>query len=129
MSLVEHCEVKGVDLDPVRAWMSAVNARCQTQVADVTSLELNGEVFHLDPSRRAEGPGAGGRAWRVEDYRPGVPFMQRLLETCPDGAIKLGPGVEFDRLPSPRNTEIEVINEGGTLVQAVLWAGRLCLCL
>ncbi|MBI1375586.1 MAG: methyltransferase [Phycisphaera sp.] len=91
--------------------------------ADVESLDLgalvgNGGAFHIDPSRRDD----TRRLWRYEDMQPGPDLIERLIAACPDGAIKLGPGVDFDALPPG---EVEIINRGGTLVQAVLWTGRL----
>jgi hypothetical protein len=108
-----------------RLWMTHHNVRlatgreCRGIVADVTTLDLRGTPFHMDPQRRSD---AGRRAWKLEDYQPGPAFIADLLARCPDGAIKLGPGVEMDSLPAG---EVEVINRAGTLVQAVLWTGRL----
>ena len=86
-------------------------------------MSFAGAIFHVDPSRR-EARG-GRRLWRYADYRPAPAFLDKLLATCPDGAIKLGPGVDLESLPLGPDREIEIINEHGTLVQAVLWCGRL----
>jgi len=137
MSLARVGDVRAIDISPLRAWMTHRNAGCPAEAADAETLDLQGEVFHLDPARRDDAAGAGDsrRFWRYEDYRPGPAFIDRLLTTCPDGAIKLGPGVDLDALPSAPSAlsggggggEIEIINEGGTLVQAVLWCGRLAV--
>lgn len=140
MSLAPVTQVSGVDASQVRAWMAERNAGCATRVADVREMELGGRVFHFDPARR-EDPGAasrGGpaarRAWRLADYQPGPEFMARLVAECPDGAIKLGPGVDFDTLDEALSAtllsggagaEVELVSEHGRLVQAVLWSGRL----
>jgi hypothetical protein len=126
MSLVKIAEVVGVDESPVRAWMTEQNAGCAARVGDVTRIRLTGRAFHLDPARREATAGSNRRRlWRLEDYRPGSEFIARLLTECEDGAIKLGPGVDFDSLPTAPRMEIELISERGRLVQAVLWTGRL----
>lgn len=119
MSLAGVAEVVAVDNDPVRAWMAERNVGCSSRCEDVTELDLRDAVFHMDPSRRGE----GRRAWKYRDYRPSPDVIARLLEANGDGAVKLGPGVDFDALPA--GGEVEVINENGALVQAVLWRGRL----
>jgi len=127
MSLMRIAEVTAIDISPLRAWMTRRNAACCAQAADVETLSLEGELFHLDPARRIAEGGIDDqrRVWRYEDCKPGPAFINRLLTTCPDGAIKLGPGVDLDALPTEGDREIELINEGGTLVQAVLWCGAL----
>lgn len=133
MRLQIICPVIAIDRDPLRAWMAAQNARCETIATDVESLDLHeflettGTLFHIDPSRRDEGAGSK-RAWKLNEYRPGPAFLRRLLAIFPDGAIKLGPGVDLDTLidiAPTHTTEVEIINENGTLVQAVLWCGKL----
>jgi hypothetical protein len=111
--------VAGIDSNPVRAWMAAHNANCAAVAADVTSLQLRDRVYHIDPSRRDE----HRRRHEYVDYQPGPDFIERLIEDCPTGAIKLGPGVETADLPP--DGEIEFISENGTLVQAVMWRGDL----
>lgn len=118
MALRDVADVIAVDLQPQRAWMAGHNARCASAVADVTKLNLDGAAYHIDPDRR----GGGNRRWRYEDYLPGPSFIGPLVERGGDGAIKLSPGVDLELLPSG---EIEIINRHGTLVQAVLWTGRL----
>ncbi|MDY7110330.1 MAG: hypothetical protein SYC29_17000 [Planctomycetota bacterium] len=133
MSLMRIAEVTALDINPLRAWMARRNAACCAQAADVETMSLEGELFHLDPARRTARGAIDDqrRIWKYEDYRPGPAFINRLLTTCPDGAIKLGPGVDLDALPLATSggggREIEIINEGGTLVQAVLWCGALAL--
>ncbi len=124
MALAKHMAVTLVDRDPLRVWMAQRNVEAVTGrepgaiVADVATLGLRDEVFHLDPARRR----GDRRTHRYEDYQPGPAFIDNLLTRCPDGAVKLGPGVELDALPAG---EVEMISDGGTLVQAVLWCGRL----
>ena len=113
-------DVEAVDRDPLRVWMTHRNAECRAKSADVTTFPVAG-LFHFDPDRRAR----GRRMWRLEDYEPGPDFLRGLLRRCPDGAVKLGPGVDVDALDLPGRGEIEFISEHGRLVQAVLWTGTL----
>jgi len=126
MSLARVCEAEGVERSAVRCWMAERNAGCKVRCADVEGIDLRSEVFHFDPSRRQEASGSSGRrTYRLDDYIPGKVFLEKLLAHCPDGAVKLGPGVEIETLPGVGDGELEVINEAGALVQAVLWRGRL----
>ena len=119
--------VTGVDLDPVRAWMTQQNAGCRTLVehAEVLGSERPvHQAMHLDPARR----NADGRVFLLTDYQPDPAAMRGLLVTYPHAAIKLSPAVNLsdlaERLPCD-SAEVEFISEAGRLVQAVLWTGRL----
>lgn len=112
-----------VDIDPVRAWMAAHNAGAEAVHGDAAEQLLGGAAFHVDPARRVAG--GGRRLRRIADYRPGLPVLARLVASGAAGAIKLGPGVALDEVPSGPATELEVIGERGSLVQAVSWCGGL----
>lgn len=145
ISLAEVAPVVAVDADSRRAWMCEQNLRncvsaghaevSEARCSDVVSLDLDGlaeGAIHIDPSRRdstvssssgrAPGP---SRRWRYADYRPGPEFIAALLATNPNLAVKLGPGVELDELPDSAHAEVELIQQGSQLVQAVLWSGGL----
>lgn len=113
-----------IDRAPAKAWMARYNVevmagrRCPAAAADVTELDLHGIAFHLDPARRS----TKGRALRFADYEPGPALVETLVQRGLDGAIKLSPAIDLTALPPG---EVEIINRGGTLVQAVLWTGRL----
>jgi hypothetical protein len=121
MAIADIAPTLGVDLDPLRAWMAARNAGCETECADIASVSTADTVAHLDPDRRV----GGRRVWRLADYRPGPETIERVVRESVGAAIKLGPGIDFDELPEPDATEIEIIGDRGTLVQAVLWSGTL----
>ena len=114
---------RAVDIRPLRAWMTFQNTGCPAVIADVTTLFLKGDIFHIDPSRRDEKSSFTRRQHRYQDYQPGFNFITSLLSRCPSGAVKLGPWVNISDLPPG---EIEVISERGNLVQIVLWTGQLC---
>ncbi|QNN21979.1 hypothetical protein HED60_06735 [Planctomycetales bacterium ZRK34] len=118
IALREHMSVKCIDRDPVRAWMAQHNTGCPAECADVTTLAREGAAYHIDPDRR---PG-GRRVWCIDDCEPGPEFLHTLNG---DGAMKLSPAVDFEQLQGFPGGEVEIINRRGTLVQAVLWTGRL----
>lgn len=122
-------QLTAVDMDEVRVWMTRGNVRrlagreCGGLVMDVTKMDwpalaAEGVIYHLDPERR----GPAGRRWRLEDYEPGVPFIERLSALGMSGGVKLGPGVELEGLPEG---EVELISWGGRLAAAMLWTGEL----
>lgn len=126
-------KVVGVDMDPCRAWMAGINAGVETRRADVldesvTAIEGG---FHLDPARREEGrqQTRGKRLYRYADLVPGPEAIERIIIERRNGAIKLGPGVDAQELPTRQRlgipTELELISERGRLTQAVLWTGAL----
>jgi len=124
MALADAADVTLIDHDVERVWAARHNVEritgrhCPAAACDAADLRLADRVFHFDPSRRS----GGRRLHRYDDYRPGPAFIDALLARCPTGAIKLGPGVDLDALPAG---EVELISEAGSLVQAVLWTGRL----
>lgn len=123
MALTQVAPTTAVDRSALRAWMAGRNAGCSTLVADATEADLTDAAVHIDPSRRSEHT---GRRWmKYEHYQPGPAFLEQLVRSGHDVAIKLGPGVDIDALPLSDADELEFISECGTLVQAVLWTGRL----
>ncbi len=128
MALARRVPVLGVDVNPLRAWMTGVNAGCDVLASRVEDVEPHADAFHIDPSRREESTGgASHRRWRFQDYQPGPQYLAHLMTRIATGAIKLGPGVEVSELPRLDASELEFISERGTLVQAVLWTGELAL--
>lgn len=124
MALAQHAKVALIDQSASRVRMARFNVKhvtgqnCTAIAADVTKLKLKNRVFHLDPARRV----GDQRLHDYADYQPGPEYIEALLRDNPDGAIKLGPGIELDALPPG---EVEFISENRALVQAVLWTGRL----
>jgi len=119
-ALAGVAEVLAVDRSPLRAWMCERNAGCATEVADIETRPWPETAFHLDPSRREE---SGRRKLKYADVVPGPPWIERLLAAQPDGAVKLGPGIDADELPP--GIELEFVTDRGRLVEAILWSGRL----
>ncbi len=126
MAMVEAgLNVAPVDVDPARAWMAGRNAGVGSVCADVAEFDGEGAAVHIDPARRSE---SGSRSWRMDDLRPGVDVVTRLIERSGGGAVKLGPGVDAADVPeawSAGGMELEYLSEAGRLTQAVAWTGRL----
>ena len=126
-SLASDCDVTAVDINPAAGLRTLWNAevygvadRVKTISADVRELkELDGLV-HIDPDRR---PGSGGRVSRIEDYVPGLDFLQELMTRCRGGAIKVSPASNFGgKFP---DAEIELISLNGECKEATVWFGEL----
>lgn len=140
--LARVSSVVAYDLDPLRAWMTGHNVRigqpldaaleCSTHDVDVTQLDPEqaptDAAFHFDPSRRQEASTTGpppGRRYRVSDWVPGWEFIEHWRHSRPNGAIKLGPGVDRNEVDSAHPTSLEFVEENGELKQAVAWCGSL----
>jgi len=126
LALAEHCEVTAVDQNPTAclraAWNCEVYDRTnvRTLSADVLTMGVENDLVHLDPDRRA---GGKGRVVRIEDYVPGLPFMQSLVDTHRGGAIKLSPATNFGgKFPE---AEVELISLDGECKEATIWYGEL----
>jgi len=131
----------GVDCDPVLAATAEANLHAlglpgEVLCRDVEQLDLGpgslpgtesriGDVaaWHIDPDRRAD----GRRTTRVEYHRPGPATIERLLEQCPAGAVKLAPAAALPPAWAER-TELEWIGHRRECRQLVAWFGPLAHC-
>ena len=125
--------VSSVDRDPAAGWMTQRNAtlygvgdRVTVRTGDVTNAAFGGAggLVHIDPDRRPAGtPSGRRRERRIEDYSPGLPFLQELAATATGGAIKVSPAANWGgKFPG---TEIELISAGGECREATIWFGSL----
>ncbi len=122
--------VAASDLDASRLVLLAHNAAVRdlevaTTVADALAHPppRSGPV-HVDPARRV----GERRVRRLEDHRPSVPALFAHLATVASGpglAVVLGPGVDPDDPALPPEAEIEFVQLGRQLVEAVVWTGNL----
>lgn len=124
-ALARSCEVIGIDRNPANALRATWNAevwgsRPTFIVADALEISLGDELIHIDPDRRQSG---GKRGVKIEDYHPGLEFLQELAANRRGGAIKLSPasnfGGKFD------DVEIELISWNGECKEATVWFGEL----
>ncbi|MBS0266050.1 MAG: hypothetical protein JSS02_29230 [Planctomycetes bacterium] len=127
LALAQHGSVTTVDANPVAGLRALWNAeaygvadRVSPQCADVTQIDPGTSLVHIDPDRRA---GASQRAVRIEDYVPGLEFLQQLIRTARGGAIKLSPASNFGG--KFRDVEVELISLHGECKEATIWFGEL----
>jgi hypothetical protein len=126
LALAAHCDVRAVDQNPAACLRTQWNAeayeraeRVETRVADVARIDTGAELLHFDPDRR----GGHGRALRLEDYTPGLEFLQSVTRERRGGAIKLSPASNFGgKFPG---TEIELVSLHGECKEATVWFGAL----
>ncbi len=121
----------GIDADPLRAWMASRNAgrtAAAVPIEDLAPDATRGRLVHLDPARRVDGRRLRG----LDAMLPGPAVVAGVLAAADGGCVKLSPGVvrgEAEALTPPGPTELGFVSEstGGrsTLVQALLWTGRL----
>jgi hypothetical protein len=127
LALAEQVEVTAVDLNPAaclrtewNAIVHGVGERVKTLCADVGQIDTGDRLVHIDPDRRQQ---RSGRATRIEDYVPGLEFLQRLAGNVRGGAIKLGPACNFGgKFP---DAEVELISLDGECKEATVWFGEL----
>ncbi len=123
MSLARRMKVTGIDTDPVRCWMTGVNAGCEVANVDATSFDARVDVFHLDPGRRDE---RTGRRFRSPDtWNPPLHSIGSIGAGHEGGVVKLGPGIALDDVPMLEEAELEFVSIGAQLSQAHLWMGSL----
>ncbi|WP_397569536.1 class I SAM-dependent methyltransferase [Schlesneria sp. T3-172] len=127
MSLAAHCDVIAVDIHAPNCLRTMWNAevygvadRVETQCRDVRELTSFSHLVHVDPDRR---PGSSGRVSRIEDYVPGLDYLNAIMPRCPGGAIKVSPASNFGgKFP---DAEIELISLHGECKEATVWFGEL----
>jgi hypothetical protein len=126
IALASQSDVTAVDLDPANCLRTELNAkvydvldRVTTLCSDAIQLDLSGRLVHIDPDRRA----GGKRVLRLEQYQPGLEFLQTLAQHGPGGAIKVSPASNFGgKFPG---AEIELVSLQGECKEATVWFGEL----
>ena len=127
IALANHCDVTAIDISPASCLRTRWNAevydvadRLRTETADIREWPTFDGLVHIDPDRR---PGSSGRVSRIEDYVPGLEFLQRMMSHCRGGAIKISPASNFGgKFP---DAEIELISLNGECKEATVWFGDL----
>lgn len=126
-ALSQHGQVIAVDRVPAMALRATWNAdvlgrpeRFAARCGDVTAEDWAGRFVHADPDRR---DGRDRPARWLEDYRPGLDWMRKVVVTARGGAIKVGPASDFPgKFPG---CEVELISLGGECREATIWFGEL----
>ena len=123
MALAGRGEVTAIDIDPIRCWMTACNAGCNTNAMSITDVDRSFDAFHVDPGRRD--PQTGRRIRNPDHWHPPLPALDALRARTDAGVIKLGPGVDPTDLSMRPDDELEFCSLSGTMSQAHLWCGTL----
>ena len=127
-------EVIAVDREWAPAVLARENAaaygmreRVHPILADLTELPpLPVGAFFFDPARRTDtGPrlAPAHRLRSVDQYRPPLSLIDTWRPRVPDGAAKVGPGIDYTELPA--DAEAEFVSLNGEVREAVLWYGKL----
>lgn len=115
-----------VELDPGRAVLLRHNLAVLAPGAEVLQGDAlaapvpTGVPVHVDPDRRANGR-------RVRDparYLPSVRALDARYRAVNALGVTVGPGIDLDH-PLLSGAELEFIQVGGHLVEAVRWSGDL----
>ena len=112
-------QVRGVELDPVRAAVAAANLQALGYDGEVicadarTVVRRADEVAFIDPARRD----GRGRTFSTSDLQPPWDWVRELL--AGRAVAKLMPGLAHDAVPT--GVEAEWVSDGGSLVEACLW--------
>ncbi|MBW3543457.1 MAG: hypothetical protein KY476_24660 [Planctomycetes bacterium] len=127
LALAGRGGIVAVDVDPAACLRAQWNVEAYGHgnefaavCADVESLDLPGELVHIDPDRR---PGGRPRSRRIEQLAPPMEFLGRLMTSARGGAIKLSPAANFGG--KFREAEIELVSLAGECKEATVWFGEL----
>lgn len=120
-------DVLAVDADEVTAAIAAYNLAPFREAATVahgtaeTADLADVDAIWLDPARRTSGHSETRRV-SSGDYSPPLDWVFETAARIPAG-IKLGPGHDRDALPP--DAETQWISVDGSVVELVVWTGRL----
>lgn len=121
--------VTAIDRDAARLTLLRHNAAVRgvavtTVVADALHHPPAAGPVHADPGRRV----GGRRVRRLAEHEPSVPALLAHLADVVDGpglAVVVGPGVDLDDPDLPSAAELEFVQLGRQLTEAVVWTGAL----
>lgn len=127
MVLSEHAVVLAVDRDPVACMLARHNmagrpGRGWTVIGDATRPPVRpGTTIHIDPARRL----GSRRARALAEYRPPAPAVVPALLAADGAGMVVSPAVDIDDPDLPDDGELEFVQVGNDLVEAVVWLGDL----
>lgn len=127
MALTAFVSVLAVDRDPVACLLADHNlstrpGRSQVVRGDATAPPVSSDVpIHVDPARRD----GSRRLRRLADYHPPLPSLLPVLHQAPGAGVTVSPGVDTDDPDLPPDGELEFVQVGDDLVEAVVWLGDL----
>lgn len=113
-------DVVAVDADPATVEVASHNLALvgggPARLGRAEELEVPAaDAVFLDPARRT----ARGRTWRVEDFTPPWQLVLDHLASDRFVAVKLGPGVPKELLPS--GMQRVWVSDAGDVLEASLW--------
>ncbi len=119
--------VTAVDVDPGRLTLLAHNARVRrlsvtTRTGDALRVRPSTSAWlHADPARRID----GRRVRRLSETVPPVDALLDAHAGAPGFGVVVAPGTSLDDLPLRHGggTEVEYVQVGWQLTEAVLWLG------
>ncbi len=127
LALATAGEVVAVDRDLGRLHLCRHNATVRGAPVRVVvgdalrpPLRLTGAV-HCDPSRRV----AGRRLRRLGEYRPPVDAVLGATTNAVGSGIVCSPALDLADPVLPADAELEFVQLGGDLLEAMLWTGAL----
>lgn len=122
IELARVARATGIDRDPVRAWMAAMNSGAPTTCSDALREPGSAPFAHADPARR---DGTGARVTGSDALEPPVAALRAALAGRRGFALKIGPGMDLAASELDGADELEFLSEDGRLVQQVVWSGAL----
>ena len=113
----------GIDNDALRCSMAEHNTGKNVRCCDVLSFDISKESFvHIDPARRS----CTQRLHGLDAMQPSIEELLQIVKKCAGGCIKVSPATNLEDLENfPVPFELEYIEEGGRVVQCVIWFGEL----
>lgn len=127
MVLSEHAAVVAVDHDAVACLLARHNVaarrgNARTVLGDATRPPVPpGTPIHIDPARRV----GSRRARALTEYRPSVPAVLPVLRAADGAGLVVSPAVDVDDPHLPDDGELEFVQVGNDLLEAVVWLGDL----
>lgn len=119
-ALAEHAPTAGFDIDPIRLVLARANLAETVPVAraDATRPVVATDTWRwADPSRRSEGR-------RLRGLDAARPALTELLGGGPIG-VAVSPAVDLADPALPADAELEFVQVGAQLVEAVVWTAAL----
>ena len=116
-------KVRALEANPPTAAIATYNLasfhQVTIEIGDVTHTDVSeAESLWIDPARRS----GTRRSYNPLDWHPSLEWSFAQATTHPTG-IKLGPGLDRDLIPA--GLEAQWVSHHGTVVELVLWSGRL----
>lgn len=133
--LSRNLSVLGIELDEARLLFAGANAAVcgnaerfdgkLASVLDFSPVKAGVKAAFFDPGRRTK---EGKRIYNPHDYNPPLSSLAKWIDELPGGlAVKVAPGIDYERLSQPPfcEMEIEIVSDNGEVKEAVLWLGSL----